>query len=115
MDNPFALAIIIAQQEALSKKLNDTDRQATRMKLIDALQSSGKYNPVQIKEFVRFLNKIIIVKNSKYNIIFDKHLEKLTGGAVTMGITETTLIVEVWAAKYPIMISGAELAVLFVL
>jgi hypothetical protein len=66
MNNPFALAMIVAQQEALHKQLDDTARQATRMKIIAALQASGKYNPVQIMEFVRFLNKIIIVKDSKY-------------------------------------------------
>ncbi|WP_316812232.1 hypothetical protein [Pedobacter heparinus] len=59
------------------------------MKIIDALDASGKFNPVQIKEFVQFLNRIIIVKNSKYNIIFDQQVRNLTGGTVTMGITET--------------------------
>ncbi|MBB5438607.1 UDP-N-acetylglucosamine transferase subunit ALG13 [Pedobacter sp. AK017] len=88
MDNPFALVVIVAQQEALCRKLNDTARQNTRMKIIVALVASGKYNAVQIKEFVRFLNKIIIVKDSKYNIIFDKHLQNMTGGTVTMGLTE---------------------------
>lgn len=89
MDNPFALVIVVAQQEALCKKLDDTARQTTRMKIIAALEASGKYNPVQIKEFVLFLNRIIIVKNSRYNTIFDKAVSNLTEGALTMGITET--------------------------
>jgi len=89
MNNPFALAIIVAQQEALCKTLEDKDRHTTRMKIIAALETSGNYNPVQIKEFVLFLNRIIIVKNQKYNAIFDKRLQKITGGTLTMGITET--------------------------
>src|SRR5690606_17757075 len=52
-------------------------------------KANSKLNPVQIKEFVRFLNRIIIVKDSKYNIIFDKQVQAITGGAITMGITET--------------------------
>jgi hypothetical protein len=59
------------------------------MKIINALEASNKFNPIQIKEFVRFLNRIIIVKNSGYNLIFDQHIKNITGGAVTMGITET--------------------------
>jgi len=94
MDNPFALAIIVAQQEALSKKLTDKHRQATRMKIANALETSGKYNPVQITEFVRFLNKIIIVENTEYNDIFDNHLKALTGGTITMGLTETLNMLE---------------------
>jgi hypothetical protein len=89
MDNPFALAVIVAQQEALYMKLNDADRQTTRMKIIKALKANSNLSQVQIKEFVLFLNRIIIVKDSKYNIIFDKQVQAITGGAITMGITET--------------------------
>lgn len=89
MDNPFALAVIVAQQEALYTKLNDADRQTTRMKIIKALKANSNLSQVQIKEFVLFLNRIIIVKDSKYNIIFDKQVQAITGGAITMGITET--------------------------
>lgn len=94
MNNPFALVVIVAQQEALCEKLEDEARQTTRMKIVDAMKASGQYNEVQIKEFVRFLNKIIIVKDLKYDIIFDKHLQNLTGGRVTMGITETLNMLE---------------------
>jgi hypothetical protein len=84
MDNPFALAVIVAQQEALYTKLNDVDRQTTRMKIIKALKANSNLSQVQIKEFVLFLNRIIIVKDSKYNIIFDKQVQAITGGAITM-------------------------------
>ncbi|WP_316812544.1 hypothetical protein [Pedobacter heparinus] len=89
MDNPFALVVIVAQQEALSKKLKDAERHTTRMKIIDKMAASGRFDQVRIKEFVLFLNRIIIVKNSKYNAIFDQQVSNLTGGKVTMGITET--------------------------
>lgn len=89
MNNPFALAVIVAQQEALCKKLDDKDRQTTRMKIVAAMKASGCFNEVQIKEFVLFLNRIIIVKDLKYNAIFDQQVSDLTGGAITMGITET--------------------------
>lgn len=89
MDNPFGLAVIVAQQEALSEKLNDDHRQATRMKIVNALEAGGKFTPLQIKKFVRFLNRIIIFKNSQYNTIFDQHVKTLTGGTITMGIEET--------------------------
>jgi len=89
MNNPFALAVVVAQQEALGDKLNDSDRQATRMKIIDAMKASGKFDSVQITNFVRFLNKIIIIENKEYNDIFDQQLKELTGGTVTMGLAET--------------------------
>jgi hypothetical protein len=94
MNNPFALAVIVAQQEALCEKLNDSDRQSTRMKIIDAMKASGKFNAVQITEFVRFLSKIIIIENKEYNDIFDQHLQNLTGGTVTMGLKETLDMLE---------------------
>jgi hypothetical protein len=89
MNNPFALVVIVAQQEVLCQKLDDQHRQTTRMKIVAAMKASGNFNEVQIKEFVLFLNRIIIVTDLNYNAIFDQQVSDLTRGAITMGITET--------------------------
>ena len=53
------------------------------------------FDQEQIKKFIRFLNRIIIVKNPEYNLIFDQHVKNITGEKVTMGITETLKMLDI--------------------
>ncbi len=94
MNNPFALVVAVAQQEVLSEKASDYKKQVARSRIMDSLAVNCKFDAGEIRKFVLFLNRIIIVKNRRYNHIFDRQVQKLTGGTVTMGIIEALKILD---------------------
>lgn len=88
MDNPFALVIIAAQQEAI---YNDDEQDGllnTRMKIVRALAASEKFNYEKIGSFLYFMDQLIPLTDKKLKCIFDQELTTLFGGNITMGIME---------------------------
>ena len=88
MDNPFALVIIAAQQEAI---YNDNEQDGllnTRMKIVRALAASEKFNYAKIGSVLYFMGQLIPLSHKKLKGIFDQELTTLFGGKITMGIME---------------------------
>jgi predicted transposase/invertase (TIGR01784 family) len=88
MDNPFALVVIAAQQEAIYNKNEQDGLFNTRMKIVKALKASNKFNYKKIKEFLYFMDQLIPLTDKKLKTIFDKEITNLFGGKITMGIME---------------------------
>jgi predicted transposase/invertase (TIGR01784 family) len=88
MDNPFALVIIAAQQEAIYDDEVQDGLLNTRMKIVKALAASEKFDYEKIGAFLYFMDQLIPLTNKKLKCIFDQELTTLFGGNITMGIME---------------------------
>lgn len=88
MDNPFALVIIAAQQEAIYNEKAQDGLYNTRMKIVRALKASKKFNYKKTKDFLHFMDQLIPLTDKKLKTIFDKEITNLFGGKITMGIME---------------------------
>jgi predicted transposase/invertase (TIGR01784 family) len=88
MDNPFALVVIAAQQEALYNDLVQDGLFNTRIKIVRALNSSEKFDYEKTKDFLYFLDQLVPLTDSELKRKFDQHITKLFGGNITMGIME---------------------------
>lgn len=88
MDNPFALVILAAQQEA---KYNENAQDGlfnTRLRIVRALKVSKKFDDDKINSFLYFMDQLIPLKNKKLKRFFDQEIITLFGGKITMGIME---------------------------
>lgn len=88
MDNPFALVIIAAQQEAIYNNEVQDGLLNTRMKIVRALAVSEKFDYEKIGAFLYFMDQLIPLTDKKLKCIFDQELTTLFGGNITMGIME---------------------------
>lgn len=88
MDNPFAMVIIAAQQEAIYNAKDQNGLFNTRMKIARALAASEKFNEEKIHSFLHFMDQLIPLTDDKLKCIFDKEITTLFGGNNTMGIME---------------------------
>ncbi|WP_316813768.1 hypothetical protein [Pedobacter heparinus] len=88
MDNPFALVIIAAQQEAIYDDEVQDGLLNTRMKIARALAASKKFDYEKIGAFLYFMDQLIPLTDKKLKCIFDQELTTLFEGNITMGIME---------------------------
>ena len=88
-DNPFALVVLVAQKEVLSKKLTPIELHNTRIKIIEKLTANGNYTQQGITRFILFLKNMIHIEDEELNTKFEQQVRTLTGEKITMGIIET--------------------------
>lgn len=87
--NPMALVILACQTEAQESRLTKWRLNQIKIRIVEGLVERGITDTGQIMRFIRFLNNLIYLKNSKLNLSFVKTVERLTKGAITMNIMET--------------------------
>ncbi|WEK18129.1 MAG: hypothetical protein P0Y49_15160 [Candidatus Pedobacter colombiensis] len=97
MRSPFALVILIAQQEALAsvEKIEEDNLDIIRTKIMRTLVSSKKLDTDGIRKFLYFMDKFIPIQNQQLNNKFQQELTKITGGKITMGIMEAIKIIHI--------------------
>ncbi|MFT4019554.1 MAG: hypothetical protein QM668_21500 [Agriterribacter sp.] len=94
MDNPFALIVLAAQKALLQGKVPKEELASHRLTVARALIQSKKFSHKKIEKLLLFLKNFIYIGNEEINRNFDKQIEQLTGGAITMGIIETIKKIE---------------------
>ena len=65
-----------------------------RLTVARALIQSKKFSHKKIEKLLLFLKNFIYIGNEEINRKFDKQIEQLTGGTITMGIIETIKKIE---------------------
>lgn len=94
MDNPFALIVLAAQKALLQGKVPEEEMANHRLAVAKALIQSKKFSHEKIEKLLFFLKNFIYIGNEEINSKFDKQIEQLTGGTITMGIIETIKKIE---------------------
>jgi hypothetical protein len=94
MDNPFALIVLAAQKALLQGKVPEETLAGHRLTVARALIRSNKFSHKRIEKLLFFLKNFLYIGNEEINRKFDKQIEQLTGGAITMGIIETIKKIE---------------------
>jgi len=94
MDNPFALIVLAAQKALLQGKVPEEALADHRLTVARALIQSNKFSHKRIEKLLFFLKNFLYIGNEEINRKFDKQIEQLTGGAITMGIIETIKKIE---------------------
>ena len=94
MDNPFALIVLAAQKALLQGKVPEEELARHRLTVARALIQSKKFSHKRIEKLLLFLKNFLYIGNEEINRKFDKQIEQLTGGAITMGIIETIKKIE---------------------
>jgi hypothetical protein len=94
MDNPFALIVLAAQKALLQGKVPEEELAGHRLTVARALIQSNKFSHKRIEKLLFFLKNFLYIGNEEINRKFDKQIEQLTGGAITMGIIETIKKIE---------------------
>ncbi|SDJ07686.1 hypothetical protein SAMN04487898_101249 [Pedobacter sp. ok626] len=85
--NPFALVVLACQKALLEGKISDVELGKARLNIARALLNQG-YSHDRIISFLGFLKNFIFIDNEQINKVFDKQIEKLTGGNVNMSVIE---------------------------
>ncbi len=89
-DNPFAMVVLTARSVLNKKRLDDDALMEIKLKLArNFLEKSFKKKKIRL--IMNFLRVYIHFENKKNNIIFDQHLDQITGRTETMGIEELIL------------------------
>ncbi len=94
IDNPFALIVLAAQKALLRGKVPEEEFAKHRLTVARALIQSNKFSHKRIEKVLFFLKNFLYIGNEEINLKFDKQIEQLTGGSVTMGIIETIKKIE---------------------
>jgi len=87
MSNPFAFIVLACQKAHLEGKVPDEELASNRLTIARAMVEQN-YDHDRILSFLVFLKNFIYIENQEINRIFDEQIEKLTGGAINMGVLE---------------------------
>ena len=89
-NNPFAMVVLTARSVLSKKRLDDSALMEIKLKLARKFFEKS-FDKKKKRLIMTFLKKYIHFENTENNIIFEHHLDQITGRTETMGIEELIL------------------------